>query len=144
MLLLLLWGVSPCELLLLWPSYLRKAILLFLGLISGANSILFVSSINILLTYLQVTLVQYLQVTILQHKSNWAKYLFQVVHHISVLEALKQLKHEGPLVLYRGVFSPLVHKSTTTSIMFGTYSQYSRLITENTPLQNQVHLGSIS
>jgi len=55
-----------------------------------------------------------------------------------VPEALKQLKQEGPLILYRGVFSPLALKCATTSIMFGTYSQYSRLIRENTPIQNQV------
>lgn len=64
----------------------------------------------------------------------------QVVHHISVPEALKQLKQEGPLILYRGVFSPLALKCATTSIMFGTYSQYSRLIRENTPIQNQILL----
>jgi len=62
----------------------------------------------------------------------------QVVHHISVLEALKQLRREGLLVLYRGAVPPLIHKSITSSIMFGTYSQYSRILTEKTTLRNEV------
>ena len=53
MLLLLLWGVSSCELLSLGLAYLRKAMLLLLGLLGGANSTLLVNSINTLLTYLQ-------------------------------------------------------------------------------------------
>ena len=54
MLLLLLWGLSSCELLSQGLSYLRKAMLLSLGLLGGANSTVLVCSINTLLTYLQV------------------------------------------------------------------------------------------
>jgi hypothetical protein len=62
-----------------------------------------------------------------------------VVHHISVSEALRQLHKEGLLVLYRGAVPPFIHKSITSSIMFGTYSQYSRLLAEKTTLKNEVH-----
>lgn len=62
----------------------------------------------------------------------------QVVHHISVVEALRQLSREGSLVLYRGVLPPLIHKSISSSIMFGTYSKYSRILAEKTPLKNKV------
>lgn len=37
--------------------------------------------------------------------------------------------------LYRGVLSPLLMKAATQSIMFGTYTQYSRLLSENLPLK---------
>jgi hypothetical protein len=36
----------------------------------------------------------------------------QVVHHISVVEALRQLHHEGALVLYRGSLPPLLVQLT--------------------------------
>lgn len=61
----------------------------------------------------------------------------QMVHYISLKEALKQLKSEGALFLYRGVLPPLIHRGTTTSLMFGTNAKYSRLIQETTPIQNK-------
>lgn len=55
----------------------------------------------------------------------------QMVHGINLKEAMRQLKTEGSFHLYRGVLPPLLQKSTSTSIMFGTYSQYSRLLSTN-------------
>ena len=52
----------------------------------------------------------------------------QMVHGFSMSDALKQLRTEGGLHLYRGILPPLLAKSTSTCLMFGTYQQYSRQI----------------
>ena len=54
----------------------------------------------------------------------------QQVHHIPAAEAVKQLYKEGSINLYRGVLSPLLMKFLSQSVMFGSYSQYSRLLQE--------------
>lgn len=60
----------------------------------------------------------------------------QMVHGYSLKDALKQLKREGAVHLYRGVLPPLLQKSASSSIMFGTYSHYSRLISDLLGLKN--------
>ena len=60
----------------------------------------------------------------------------QMVHGFSTFEALKQLKREGALHLYRGILPPLLQKSSSTAIMFGTYSQYNRLMTNFLGIRN--------
>jgi len=60
----------------------------------------------------------------------------QIVHGFSVGEAFKQLRTEGALKLYRGVLPPLIAKSTSTCLMFGTYSQYSRVLRDYAGFQN--------
>ena len=40
------------------------------------------------------------------------------------------LKEEGAIYLYRGILPPLLQKSTSTCIMFGTYSHYNRLMSD--------------
>jgi len=60
----------------------------------------------------------------------------QIVHGFSVPDALRQLRHEGALQLYRGILPPLLAKSTSTCLMFGTYSQYSRLLRDHAGFQN--------
>ena len=60
----------------------------------------------------------------------------QMVHGFSTFEAMKQLKREGALHLYRGILPPLLQKSSSTAIMFGTYSQYNRLITNFLGIKN--------
>ena len=63
----------------------------------------------------------------------------QMVHGFSMTEALRQLKREGALNLYRGILPPLLQKSSSSAIMFGTYSHYSRLIADLLGLKsNQV------
>jgi len=54
----------------------------------------------------------------------------QQLHGISALEALTQLKGEGVLNLYRGILPPLLQKSASTALMFGSYEQYRRLLLE--------------
>jgi len=54
----------------------------------------------------------------------------QVVYNISMRDALKQLTSEGVIYIYRGILPPLLQKSACSSLMFGTYSHYSRIITD--------------
>ena len=55
----------------------------------------------------------------------------QQLHGISAWEAFSQLKAEGFLHLYRGILPPLLQKSASTALMFGSFEQYKRLLTEN-------------
>jgi len=54
----------------------------------------------------------------------------QQLHGISAWEAFSQLKAEGLLHLYRGILPPLLQKSANTALMFGSFEQYKRLLTE--------------
>ena len=53
-----------------------------------------------------------------------------MVHGYSTGEAMQQLKTEGAIYLYRGILPPLMQKSTSSAIMFGTYFQYTRLLSD--------------
>nr|XP_027220356.1 solute carrier family 25 member 51-like [Penaeus vannamei] len=55
----------------------------------------------------------------------------QMLHGISTSNAISQLKREGLKNLYRGILPPLCQKTVSTSIMFGMYDQYSRLLKSN-------------
>jgi len=54
----------------------------------------------------------------------------QQLHGISAWEAFSQLRAEGLLHLYRGILPPLLQKSASTALMFGSFEQYKRLLTE--------------
>jgi len=58
----------------------------------------------------------------------------QQLHGFRLVDALRQLRSEGVVNLYRGLLSPLLQKSCTVSIMFGSFAQYSRKLKENTQL----------
>ena len=63
----------------------------------------------------------------------------QQVYGISMRDALKQLRAEGAIYIYRGILPPLLQKAACSSLMFGTYSHYSRLITDTiSSKENQV------
>ena len=47
--------------------------------------------------------------------------------------AVRQLLKEGPGKLYRGVVPPLLQRTLTVSLMFGTYTETSHLITRHSP-----------
>ncbi|KAK8403331.1 hypothetical protein O3P69_000451 [Scylla paramamosain] len=57
----------------------------------------------------------------------------QMLHGISSASALRQLRREGLKNLYRGIFPPLCQKTISTSIMFGMYDQYGKLLTYHYP-----------
>lgn len=48
----------------------------------------------------------------------------QQLQGIRLKYAVKQLKNEGLYYLYRGIGPPLMSRTLTVSLMFGTYSQY--------------------
>ncbi len=52
----------------------------------------------------------------------------QMLGSINANEAYKQIKSEGVAVLYRGLLPPLLQKSTSYSIMFGTQHEYSLIL----------------
>ena len=60
----------------------------------------------------------------------------QMVHGISVKEAMKQLYHEGAVHLYRGALPPLSQQLVTRSLMFGNYALFSRQIRNSNPNLN--------
>ncbi len=49
----------------------------------------------------------------------------QQVHNIPPAEALRQLWREGAIHIYRGLLSPLLMRTLSQSVMFGTYAQYT-------------------
>ena len=52
----------------------------------------------------------------------------QQLHGISAWDAASQLRAEGILCLYRGILPPLMQKSATTALMFGSFEQYKRAL----------------
>lgn len=52
----------------------------------------------------------------------------QIIDSISAKEAYRQLKSEGVSMLYRGFFPPLLQRSISYSVLFGTQHQYYILI----------------
>jgi len=52
----------------------------------------------------------------------------QQLHGISALSAFRQLRGEGLLTLYRGILPPLLQKSASTALMFGSFEQYRRIL----------------
>merc|ERR1719245_1771105 len=54
----------------------------------------------------------------------------QQLHGISAWESASQLRAEGLLSLYRGILPPLLQKSVSTALMFGTFEQYKRMLRE--------------
>ncbi|RWS10923.1 solute carrier family 25 member 51-like protein [Dinothrombium tinctorium] len=59
----------------------------------------------------------------------------QMVDGVRTRHAIAELRAEGFFTLYRGILPPLISKTITVSIMFGTYSEYRTLIERNFPRQ---------
>jgi len=55
----------------------------------------------------------------------------QIINGISAKDAYKQLKSEGVSMLYRGLFPPLLQRSVSYSVLFGTQHQYYILIRDS-------------
>ncbi|CAF1097940.1 unnamed protein product [Adineta ricciae] len=51
----------------------------------------------------------------------------QQIYRLRTLDAYKQLKYEGFTILYRGMALPLLQKTFSLSIMFGTNSHYLQI-----------------
>ena len=57
----------------------------------------------------------------------------QQLEGISIKRAFRQLKREGLITLYRGMGPPLIQRTLTVSVMFGTYANYRRFLNDNFP-----------
>lgn len=57
----------------------------------------------------------------------------QQLEGISVKRAFRQLKREGLITLYRGMGPPLIQRTLSVSIMFGTYANYRAFLNDNFP-----------
>lgn len=51
---------------------------------------------------------------------------FQMLHGVRIGTAFNQLRSEGILFLYRGMFPPLAQKTLSLSLMFGVYDGIKR------------------
>lgn len=58
----------------------------------------------------------------------------QQVHGIRLRRAVAQLHKEGVFLLYRGLLPPLLQRTATVSLMFGTYAQYFSSLQQHFPL----------
>ena len=59
--------------------------------------------------------------------------LRQQIDGIGGFQAFKQLRREGFLKLFRGVGPPLLMKGVGLSVMFGSFSSFERILTEQYP-----------
>ena len=57
----------------------------------------------------------------------------QQLEGISIRRAIRQLKREGMMILYRGLGPPLIQRTLSVSIMFGTYANYRTFLSNNYP-----------
>lgn len=57
----------------------------------------------------------------------------QMLHGVDSQHAIRQLKMEGAHFLYRGCLPPLLQKTASVSLMFGTFKTYSENITKTVP-----------
>uniref|UniRef100_A0A0N5BK85 Mitochondrial carrier protein n=1 Tax=Strongyloides papillosus TaxID=174720 RepID=A0A0N5BK85_STREA len=65
--------------------------------------------------------------TIILYPAN--KLVFrQALHGFRSLDAFSQLKNEGIFLLYRGLLPPLIMRTSTRSLMFGTNDTYKNLL----------------
>lgn len=62
----------------------------------------------------------------------------QILHGIHITSAYEQLRSEGFLYLYRGIFPPLAQKTISLSIMFGVFDGTRK------PLVEKFHMNPYS
>jgi Mitochondrial carrier protein len=55
---------------------------------------------------------------------------FQMLHGVKLSSAFSQIKSEGFVFLYRGIFPPLAQKTISLSLMFGVYDGCRRPLVE--------------
>ncbi len=57
----------------------------------------------------------------------------QQAQGIRLFHAVREMRTEGLVLLYRGLLPPLLQRTATVSLMFGTYAHYSSLILRDFP-----------
>lgn len=55
----------------------------------------------------------------------------QMLHGVKITSAFSQLRHEGFMFLYRGMFPPLAQKTISLSIMFGVFDGTRRYLVDD-------------
>lgn len=68
----------------------------------------------------------------------------QQVQGIRVSRAFGQLYKEGMFFLYRGLLPPLLQRTATVSLMFGTYAQYFQAIEKQLPSAHWMFVHSVA
>ena len=68
----------------------------------------------------------------------------QQVHGFRFRKAFKQVWREGAVNAFRGVLPPLLQRTTTVSLMFGTYSNYMDYLNQRLPMIPYVGLHSMA
>ena len=68
----------------------------------------------------------------------------QQLHGIRFFRALKQLRKEGIVNLYRGLLPPLMQRTATVSLMFGTYNSYKDTLHRLSPNAPYVVLHTLA
>lgn len=68
----------------------------------------------------------------------------QQVHGIRFFKALKQLHREGLVNLYRGLLPPLLQRTASVSLMFGTYNSYKESLLCRAPNTSYVLLHTLA
>ena len=70
----------------------------------------------------------------------------QQIHGFRIRTAVRQLRNEGPMLLYRGVLPPLLQKTASISFMFGFFdlfnSHLSSIITHS-DIQRHLCAGNV-
>ena len=57
----------------------------------------------------------------------------QQIQGMRLHRAVRQVHREGLLLLYRGLLPPLIQRTTTVSLMFGTYAHYYDVLRSSAP-----------
>lgn len=60
----------------------------------------------------------------------------QQIHGFRIRTAVRQLRNEGPLLLYRGVLPPLLQKTASISFMFGFFDLFNSHLSNIVPLSD--------
>lgn len=68
----------------------------------------------------------------------------QQVHGIRFFKALRQLRREGLVNLYRGLLPPLLQRTASVSLMFGTYNSYKSSLRRASPNAPYVVLHTLA
>ncbi|XP_061400772.1 mitochondrial nicotinamide adenine dinucleotide transporter SLC25A51 [Musca vetustissima] len=55
----------------------------------------------------------------------------QILHDVPITSAFSQLRHEGLMFLYRGMFPPLAQKTISLSVMFGIFDGTRRYLVDD-------------
>ncbi len=68
----------------------------------------------------------------------------QQVHGFRLWKAFKQVSREGPFNAFRGILPPLLQRTATVSLMFGTYTTYKEALESRYPRWSYVSIHTVA